>query len=71
MAAVVALLVPRLLFLSLALGAAYSLAAPLLLRYLKRDIERRVVAGGAADDLVRFASTVGLPPVSGLSTPHR
>jgi hypothetical protein len=46
MAAVVALVVPRLLALSLVLATAYSLAAPLLFRYLDRDIERRVVTGG-------------------------
>ncbi len=45
MASVVALLVPRLLALFLALGAAYSLAAPLLFRYLNRDVERRVITG--------------------------
>jgi hypothetical protein len=43
MATVMALLVPRLLALFLVLGAAYSLAAPLLLRYLNRDVERRVI----------------------------
>lgn len=71
MAAVVALLVPHLLALSLALAAAYSLAAPLLFRYLNRDIERRVIAGAAADGLVRFARTAGLPSASGLSAPRR
>ncbi len=71
MAAVVALLVPHLLALFLALGAAYSLAAPLLFRYLNRDIERRVITGGAADGFARFAHTAGLPSSSGLSTPYR
>lgn len=42
MITVVALLVPRLTALFLALGVAYSLAAPLLFRYLDRDIERRL-----------------------------
>jgi hypothetical protein len=60
MATVAALLVPHLLALFLALGVAYSLAAPLLFRYLNHDIERRVVTGGAADGLVRFVRT-GLP----------
>jgi hypothetical protein len=50
--AVVALSVPHLLLLSLAVGATYSLAAPLLLRYLDRDIDRRVIAEGATDGLV-------------------
>lgn len=71
MTVVVALLVPHLLALFLALGAAYSLAAPLLFRYLNRDIERRVVPGAAADGLVRLARTAGLPSSSGLSTPPR
>jgi hypothetical protein len=70
MAAVVALLAPHLLTLSLALGAVYSLAAPLLYRYLDRDIERRVTANGAADGTVRFARTTGLPSSSGLGTPR-
>jgi len=56
MATVVALLAPHLLALSLVLGAAYSLAAPLLLRYLNRDVERRVIAGPATEALVRFAN---------------
>jgi hypothetical protein len=71
MITVVALLVPRLLGLFLALGVAYSLAAPLLFRYLDRDIERRVVTGRATDGLVRFARTAGLSSSSGLSTPPR
>jgi hypothetical protein len=71
MAAVVALLVPHLLALFLALGAAYSLAAPLLFRYLNRDIERRVITGAAADGLVRFARTAGLSSSSDFSTPPR
>lgn len=71
MATVVALLVPHLLALSLAFGAAYSLAAPLLFRYLNRDVERRVIRGGAADGLVQFARTPGLRSSSVLSTPHR
>ncbi len=57
MAAVVALLVPHLLVLFLALGVAYSLAGPLLFRYLDRDIERRVITGPATDGLARFAHT--------------
>jgi hypothetical protein len=69
MATVVALLVPRLLALSLALGAAYSLAAPLLLRYLNRDIQRRVMAGPAADGFVHLARTSGLRSSSVLGTP--
>lgn len=56
MATVVALLAPHLLALSLALGAAYSLAAPLLFRYLNRDVERRVITDTAADGLVQFAN---------------
>ncbi|MFZ1927142.1 MAG: hypothetical protein WAU42_13490 [Solirubrobacteraceae bacterium] len=71
MAAVVALLVPHLLALFLALGAAYSLAAPLLFRYLNRDIERRVTTDGAADGFVRFACAQGLQSSSLLSTPPR
>jgi hypothetical protein len=71
MATVVALLVPHLLALSLALGASYSLAAPLLFRYLNRDVERRVVTGPTTSGLVRFAHAAGLPSSSGLSTPHR
>lgn len=71
MATVVALLVPHLLALSLAFGAAYSLAAPLLFRYLNRDVERRVITSGAADGFVRFARTPGLRSSSVLSTPHR
>jgi hypothetical protein len=57
MVAVVALVVPRLLFVSLVLGAVYSLAAPLLLRYLNRDIERRVIPGGAVAALVTMNLT--------------
>ncbi|HEV7938297.1 MAG TPA: hypothetical protein VGP18_09775 [Solirubrobacteraceae bacterium] len=57
MTAVVVLFVPHLLALSLALGAAYSLATPLLFRYLNRDIERRVTTGRTADGLVGFAPT--------------
>jgi hypothetical protein len=71
MAAVVALLVPHLLALFLALGVAYSLATPLLFRYLNRDIERRVITGAAADGLVRFARTAGLSSSSDFSTPPR
>jgi hypothetical protein len=41
---VVGLAVPGLLPLFLVLGAAYSLVAPLLLRYLGHDIDRRVVS---------------------------
>lgn len=69
MATVVALLAPRLLALSLALGAAYSLAAPLLFRYLDRDIQRRVMTGVAADGFVHFARTPGLRSSSVLSPP--
>lgn len=68
---VVGLAVPRLLSLFLALGAVYSLVAPLLLRYLSRDIDRRVVVGGATDGLVHFARTAGLSSPSSLSTPSR
>ena len=55
MAAVVALLVPHLLTLFLALGAAYSLAAPLLFRYLNRDVERRVVTNAGVPASERFS----------------
>ncbi|HEX4116130.1 MAG TPA: hypothetical protein VHY18_09685 [Solirubrobacteraceae bacterium] len=71
MIAVVALLVPHLTALFLALGVAYSLAAPLLFRYLDRDIERRVITGRAADGLARFARTANLPSSSGLGVPPR
>jgi hypothetical protein len=71
MIAVVALLVPRLLALFLALGVAYSLAAPLLFRYLDRDIERRVIATGSTDGLVRFTRAAGLSSSSGLKMPPR
>jgi hypothetical protein len=67
MAAVVALLVPHLLLLFVGLGTAYSLVAPLLFRYLDRDIARRVTGGGSADGLLRFAPTAGLSPPAGLS----
>jgi hypothetical protein len=60
MVTVVVLLAPHLLALSLVLGVAYSLAAPLLLRYLNHDVERRVITGPATDGLVRFAHTAGL-----------
>jgi hypothetical protein len=50
--AVVALSDPRLLGFSLAFGVIYSLAAPFLLRYLKHDIDRRVIADGATDGLI-------------------
>ena len=56
MATVVALLAPHLLPLSLALGVVYSLAAPLLFRYLNRDVERRVITAAAADGLARLAN---------------
>jgi hypothetical protein len=71
MATVVALLVPHLLALFLVLGAAYSLAAPLLFRYLNRDVERRVITGGPADGLVQFARTPGLRSSSVLGMPNR
>jgi hypothetical protein len=71
MATVVALLVPRLLALSLALGATYSLAAPLLFRYLNRDVERRVITGPATDGFVRLVHTTNLQASSGLSRPRR
>jgi hypothetical protein len=68
---VVGLVVPHLLALSLALGAVYSLAAPLLLRYLDRDVDRRVVTGAAVDGLARLGRAAALPSSSGLSTPLR
>lgn len=71
MVAVVALLVPHLLSLCVALGAICSLAAPLLFRYLNGDVERRVVTNGAADGLVGFARSTRLPSSSGLSAPPR
>lgn len=71
MATVVALLVPHLLVLSLAFGAAYSVAAPLLFRYLNRDIERRVITGGTEDGFVRLARAQGLQSSSVLGTPPR
>lgn len=49
---VLALSVPHLLGLFLALGACYSLVAPLLLRYLERDIDRRVITDDGTDSLV-------------------
>ena len=45
--AVVALCIPHLLTLLLALGVAYSVAAPLLLHYLDSDIDRRVSSESA------------------------
>jgi len=68
---VVALFVPHLLGLFLALGVAYSLAAPLLLGYLNRDVDRRVLVDGAPDSLVSLARAAGLPSPSSLSAPPR
>lgn len=45
--ALVGLFVPHLPVLLLGLGVLYSMAAPLLLRYLDRDVDRRVFAEGA------------------------
>jgi hypothetical protein len=71
MAAVVVLLVPHLLVLFLGLGVAYSLAAPLLYRYLDRDIERRVRTGAATDGFVRLTRTQRLQSSSVLNPrPH-
>ena len=61
--------VPRLLALFLALGVAYSLAAPLLLRYLNRDIDRRVITGGSQDSFARLMHDGGSPLSSRLGTP--
>lgn len=66
---VVVLAAPRQLILLLALGAAYSLAAPFLLRYLNRDVDRRVMTGGAQDSFVRLVHATGLPSSSSLGTP--
>jgi hypothetical protein len=68
---VITLADPRQLRLFLALGAAYSLAAPLLLRYLSRDVDRRVTTGGAQDSFGRLAHAGGLPSSSSLGTPPR
>ncbi|HTA97289.1 MAG TPA: hypothetical protein VK730_06550 [Solirubrobacteraceae bacterium] len=66
---VVALAAPRQLALFLALGVAYSLAAPLLLRYLNHDVDRRVTTGGSQDSFVRLMHAGGLPSSSRLGTP--
>jgi hypothetical protein len=68
---VITLADPRQLTLFLALGVAYSLAAPLLLRYLSRDVDRRVTAGGAQDSFGRLVHAGGLPSSSSLGTPRR
>jgi hypothetical protein len=69
--AVVGLADPRRLPLSLALGMAYSLASPLFSRYLNRDVDRRVIAGGAQDGFVRLVHAGGLPASSSLGGPPR
>ncbi|HTB50785.1 MAG TPA: hypothetical protein VK701_07390 [Solirubrobacteraceae bacterium] len=48
--ALVALIEPHRQALLLAAGMVYALAAPLLLRYLTRDIDRRVAAGDELAD---------------------
>jgi len=70
MAAVVALLVPHLLSLFVALGIAYSLGAPLLRRYLNRDVERRVIGHGSKDSLAQFVRAAGMPSSARLDSPR-
>jgi len=65
---VVALAAPRQLALSLALGVAYSLTAPLLLRYLNHDVDRRVMTGGSEDSFARLMHDGGSPLSSRLGT---
>jgi hypothetical protein len=66
---VITLADPRRLELFLALGVAYSLAAPLLRRYLNRDVDRRVTTASAQDSFVRLVPAGGLPSSSSLGTP--
>jgi hypothetical protein len=67
---VITLADPRQLTLFLAFGVAYSLAAPLLLRYLSRDVDRRVTTS-AQDSFARLVHAGGLPSSSSLGTPPR
>lgn len=66
---VLGLAAPRQLTLFLGLGMAYSLASPLLSRYLNRDVDRRVVRGGAQDGFAHIVHGGGLSASSSLGTP--
>jgi hypothetical protein len=58
--AIVALFDRDLLWWFLALAVLYLVSAPFLLRYLERDIDRRVVPDDASEGMARLAQEMGL-----------